>query len=244
LLGISYFARCHINNALYHNLPDKAFFKASLGELLQRTATQLTELDLPEGCPSLQKVDVMLSVMGVLYITLKRGNSGRQPLSAGQEAIICHVMPLLETQPTYCTVPGVTLGMPWFHAAGAQPPTQQSNMPLDTDPNGLWIDLQTLVVSVLDIHWQRGELISMIHKHMPPNVTNCLRREVLVPMAAAPYLKNWLLTCLGEKAQACYQEAAGTRLHQGEKMRWAAEFRRVEKAAIERAAHHISRYLF
>jgi len=137
LLGVGYFARCHVNNALYHNLPEKAFFKASLGELLQRTGTQVKELDLPEHCPSLQKCDVMLSAFGVLYLTLKRGNSGREPLSKGQEAILCHVMPLLESQPSYCTLPGVTMGMPCLHAAGAQLPQQQDDKPLDVDPEGL-----------------------------------------------------------------------------------------------------------
>lgn len=99
-------------------------------------------------------------------------------------------------------------------------------------------------MSALDIHWSRDELIGLIHKHMPRTVTDCIRRQVLVPMAAAPYLKHWVLTCLGEKAQACYQAASGTRLEQGERLSWAAEFRRVEKADIELTAHHISRYLY
>lgn len=243
VLGIGYFARCHINNALYHNMPEQAFFKASLGELLRRAGVELAELELPEHCPILKNWDVMLSAFGVLYMTLKRGNTGREPLSKGQEAILCHVMPLLETQPSYCTIPGVVMGLPCLHAAGALQP-QQSNKPLNADPDGLWVDVETLVVSVLDIHWSREELVSLIHKHMPNTVTDCIRRQVLVPMAAAPYLKHWMLTCLGEKAQACYKEAAGTAMEHGEKLRWAAEFRRVEKEDIERAAHLISRNLY
>lgn len=49
---------------------------------------------------------------------------------------------------------------------------------------------------------------------------------------------------MNEKAQACYKEAAGTAMEQGEKLRWAAKFRRVEKEDIERAAHLIIRYLY
>jgi len=66
LLGMGSFARCHINNALYHNLPPQVFFKASLGELLERSGDKLLELDLPEHCPGLQSCDVMLTVLGVL----------------------------------------------------------------------------------------------------------------------------------------------------------------------------------
>jgi hypothetical protein len=244
ILGIGYFARCHINNALYHNLPEQAFFKSSLGALLQRAGVELPELDLPEHCPILKNCDVMLTAFGVLYLTLKRGNTGREPLSKGQEAILCHIMPLLETQPSYCTIPGVTMGLPCLHAAGAQLPPQQGDGPLPADPQGLWVDLQTLIVSVLDIHWSRDELVGLMDKHLPATIKECVCREVLVPMAAAPYLKHWVLTCLGEKAQACYKEAAGTAMEQGEKLRWAATFRRVEKEDIERAAHLISRYLY
>lgn len=200
ILGIGYFARCHINNALYHNLPEQAFFKASLGELLRRAGVELAELEPPEHCPILKKCDVMLSVFGVLYMTLKRGNTGREPLSRGQEAILCHVMPLLETQPSYCTIPGVTRGLPCLHAAGAQLPSELVVKLLDADLDGLWVDVETHVVPVLDIHWSRDEIVSLIHKHMPSSVTDCIRRQVLVPMAAAPCLKHWILACLGEKA--------------------------------------------
>jgi hypothetical protein len=51
------------------------------------------------------KTDVMLSAFGVLYFTLKRGNKGQQPLSNVQQAIVRHVVPLLATQPAYCTLP-------------------------------------------------------------------------------------------------------------------------------------------
>jgi hypothetical protein len=43
-------ARRDIGNALYHNLPEQAYFKSHLGELLARAGTKLKDLDRPEQC--------------------------------------------------------------------------------------------------------------------------------------------------------------------------------------------------
>jgi hypothetical protein len=98
-------ARRDIGNALYHNLPEQAYFKSHRGELLAHAGTKLKDLDRPEQCPALLKTDVMLSAFGMLYFTLKRGNQGQQPLPNVQQAIVRHVVPLLATQPAYCTLP-------------------------------------------------------------------------------------------------------------------------------------------
>lgn len=157
------------------------------------------------------------------------------------------MMPLLETQPSYCTIPGVCLGLPCLHAAGAQLPARQGgdDKPLNADPEGRWVDLPILVGSVFNItYWSDADIVQLVQQHMPDCVKDCVRQEVLVPLAAAPYLKHWLLTCLGTRAQKEYELWAGTPHEQRCRLEWARQLREVEKEDFEAIASAISRDLY
>jgi hypothetical protein len=232
LMGLAYFARCDINNALYHNLPEQAYFKGRLGELLVRAGTTLEDLDRPEACPALRRSDVMLSAFGVLYITLKRGNTCRHPLSNGQEAIIRHVVPLLATQPAYCTIPAELPCTP--EVAGAAP------QPKPIAPDSLWFDVETLL-DRLGLCWPQEKTKHLIQKHMPNAIKQSVQYDVMFPLVAAPFIKPWLIACFNEEAQDEFQWSAGTRSEEGYKRKWATNFCCIQMKDIEAIIDDIQR---
>lgn len=204
------FSRCDRSNALYNSLPQQAYFKSKLGDLLDTAGIQLKDLPRPENCPRLLRSDVMLSAFGVIYLILKRGNTGRSPLTDGQQAVLRYLVPLLATQPAHCTLPPADTTPAPEAGAGALAQLQQ------IAPDSLWFDLETLLFHRLGLRWRTEKLVEYTQRYMPDHVKQTMQYDMLFPIAAVPFIKPWLHACLDAEAQEDYH-AAGSPGLEGQK---------------------------
>jgi hypothetical protein len=83
------------------------------------------------------------------------------------------------------------------------------------------------------LRWPLRKTLALIEQHKPSDVQESVQLGVMSPIAAAPFIKPWLIACLTDEADEDYQYSAGTPSQKGHKLKWAAEFRRINMEDIE-----------